>query len=424
MKQIHTQSTARASLRSSALFFCSPSVQVLPLFRVFAVLVLCFICIQLNDSGVYATTIGLTPGDIVVETALPGGSARVPFMFITDSITPVTITVDDVQESIASSWISYEPSLEFIQVSQSKPYQGVALIQIPPQVPLGEYIALKKISVVRPLAPSDGETQAQVSVSLIQKINITVIGDEIALCEVISVTTPDTAQVGDKTTAIFTLKNTGNVRIEPSALVELTSPSGDVVVSAQDSLVLEPTQQAQLVVGYTIPLQADQYVFSSRVPFCEYAGKPFQIIVRQVGELTTKGTLVSVVSPVRTNVSVPVVAVAQFLNEGEKAVTARFVGSVIQTQTNSSRSFSTDSVVVYPGDSYDFAYEFDARSSGRFSIEGVVEYDGKQTPKKSTIVTVLPSSSGALSLNVFLLFGLFIIIVLLLVLVVTKHAKR
>ncbi len=79
----------------------------------------------------FALTVGLTPADITSDNMLAGGYAKMPFVYLTDSEEPITIYVTNSQESIANDWITYEPAIDYIQVSKDAPYRGFAVVRVP-----------------------------------------------------------------------------------------------------------------------------------------------------------------------------------------------------------------------------------------------------------------------------------------------------
>ncbi|HLP80214.1 MAG TPA: hypothetical protein VK158_06250 [Acidobacteriota bacterium] len=372
----------------------------------------------------FSLSLGLTPADVNFNDVLSGGYAEVEYQVMTDSASPITVLLVPLDNSSSRDWLVYEPEPRYVNISAAQPFVGKVKLTVPDGVAPGEYEVLNKFSVLQPLAEG-GDTTAQLTIGLAQKIVINVTEQRISGCQIYSYSIGDEVLQSKTMPTSILIKNFGNVQLTTSINYKIATVEGATVFSEQIPVTLNPTVAETVpVVMQTQNLQPGQYVVSVDVPVCNYNSAAKQIYVSSPGEERSRGVITQVDSLNRVQGVVPEEIKVHFVNEGRTTITARLVGKLLKDNVVV-QTFTSEDVIVNPASSTIFTEEVVPKTSGRHTLEVYVDYNGLRTPPESTIINfIAPEGEG----NSFpigkVLIGVVIVVLAALVIMKRKNGSR
>mgnify|MGYP006287141103 FL=1 len=267
-----------------------------------------------------ALSIGLTPADVTFENVLRGGYAEMTFSIRTDSEENVSIILTDRTDSPGQEWVSYEPDPEFVTINRDNPYVGKVIVNVPEDAPLSNFVVGKGMTLRNAAPDVDGDTVAQVAVSVGQDINFTVTDEEDEECSVRSATIEDRLEVGEPLESSINIHNTGNIEANTRMFYTIETLDGQTVEEIEEIISTNPTEVKQESYELNPELDAGQYEVSLEVPSCNYEKEPTLLSVFEPGELVEAGTLLQIKTPIRVQDTPTVNISSEFINEGEKDI--------------------------------------------------------------------------------------------------------
>ena len=392
---------------------------------------LCAMFLLLAASS-FALELGLTPGDVNFDHVLSGGYAEMPFTLSTDSQDNITINLFHLNDSAVNDWITYDPSPEYITLSQAKSFSGKVIVRVPASAASGTYTISNKFTVLRPLTKSDSDTTADIALSMGQKIQISVVSDKVFGCTIYSDSLQTQSVVGQSVVETLFLRNDGNVNLDDFLNYTIFDTNQTRIISqGQVPLHVLPTQVTTLPVSLpTTNLPAGQYAVSVSVDKCAFVKSNLQFTLFAAGEKFVKGELTSVVLPVRVYNTTNTTIVGTFANTGDVDVTAHMINTLI-LGGHIVNVVESQPTFVPMGQTVSFENAMQTKEWGKYQIDSYVVYDSYQTPKTTAYVNFIDeSSAGANNSSSINFFGtplkiiILCVVVVLVILIIARKSKR
>ncbi len=330
-----------------------------------------------------AFTIGASPASIQFPQVLRSGYAEFPVTVSTNADEVVFGHVEATGD--ISSWISFIPNSTSFNATINKPTTILAVVQPPPDVQIGSYEG--KLTIVGDdTGDISGRAGSVVKISVILPMKVTVTGEQVLSCTTGAFEFED-AEEGLPLVFWATVKNTGNVRLNPPIKLSIwDSSQGKVIMTKelQGKLVL-PTRTERFSVATSQNLGVGQYWADVSIPQCS-AQQLLTFSIIEKGGIADKGELTEIVVPAKVTVGDTAPVTAIFYNSGKNTVIAQLKGTA-KKDGKVAGLISSDQIEVEPGKVEKLVAYFIPTEPGKYSVTGRVNYNNKLTFEKSASFT-------------------------------------
>lgn len=377
-----------------------------------------------------AVVIGVNTGTLTYTNVLRGGYAEAEAVISTDSPTPVPIVLEPYGD--IKDWIRYEIDEE-PTTSSNKPLKVRIIVEPPLDTPNGEYTGNVRILTgeLFTVTNRQGTMGSQVKAALSIRIKVTVTGTQITACQAAGFKIL-TAEEDSPLNILFQITNKGNVRIQPklsiTALDQFREKTlGTYTLNTPEELLPTTTRRFQETIPHSLP--PGQYWAEIDVPLCGDSGiVTFDVVER--GGVADQGVLerIDAQSWANTGDIIPITAV--FRNVGERVVTAKFKGAILNEDGDIVKVIDTDLYSVPPGQVATIETFFNPQVGGQYIVRGHVLYNNKLSYEREFILNVngAPLATGnatvASAVASPLAQTFIVAIALLLVLIAVRKKKR
>ncbi len=377
-------------------------------FRIFALLILVLI---LGPTVVYGISIGVSPSKLSFPDMLAGGYSEKTVTVSTNF--EENLTAHYTVEGNIKEWIRFEPNETIFVFSKAVPYKPKIIVEPPNNIRNGTYSG-NIYFVTDYIGNVESRAGGIVKVAVGFNINVDITNKEISRCKGGGLDLKDN-EVGYPIELRFTVTNEGNVRIKPKVSVDIWDQLQENIVLSREITSDEvlPTITRNIFKGIPINLDIGQYWATVSVPECGVSDLLTFSIVEK-GAIIDKGVLNQITNSVWAFVNEPIEIKADFRNTGERAVFARFKGTV-KLDDKIVKILETEEIEVPAGEKADLTAFFIPEQPGRYVISGKVIYNKKFTFEKGSILNVNPNPETAKGLN----FGKFFPLIVYLIIVIT-----
>lgn len=332
---------------------------------------------------VCAAKLALVPNQLKIENAMRGGEYERIVTVITDENARVFLRT----EGVAGGWISvYEFENQTAPVEEviaDENGRSVLLIRIkiPSDASNGTYTA----SLIAEVILSGAENSGGTGVGLRASVGITleVTGTQILSGAVEYIMVEDT-EVGYPLRIGVRFRNTGNVVATPEIRTTITKDGSPLDNFVRAEVGVAPEKTETITVEWdTTGRETGRYEASVEVMLggevLAAENQEFELL--PFGTLSRRGELVELEYDGEPSVGSKIRILATFLNTGEIDTRARLVGEV-HVDGVFTDNLSSDERWVEPGEKVTLRAYLGIEKTGRYVVEGWVEYDGKVTEVK------------------------------------------
>lgn len=371
----------------------------------------------------YAVSIGISPGRLRFDNLLQEGYAE------------RTITISTNTEDILNGhfnvngdikdWLSFEPpDTNTFSSSKGNPYKLKIIIQPPSDTPNGNYSGSIEF-VTDTIGSVAGRAGGIVKAAVNLIVNSEVSGEEIIKCRAGGFSIKD-IEVGFPLEFSVTVINDGNVRLSPSITLDIWDQLQEDLLLSQSVTGDEvlPTTEKKMFRRISNNLDVGQYWVNLKVEECN-AEDFLTFSVVEEGGIIDKGELKEIFNQPWVIVGETVEFIAKFINNGKRAVTAKFKGS-IRLDDKITEIIETEEIIVPSGETGDFSIFFAPEKPGRYTLTGRVVYNKKLTFEKSTTLNVnpLPEKEKEFSILPLVLYITIIVTILFIARKIIKERKK
>ena len=359
--------------------------------RIFLLLVVCSL-LPLTASAQGEGAFGVAPTDVPFGTAIRGEPLHRLISLQNGKDQPVEIELKPGDET--GAWaLSTERNLTLPPHSTT----DVDLeMRVPQDVPNGQYNGSIYVHFLPEANVTPGTSGAKLAFAVRVNLSVEVGGPQVLRLEAGGLFVPDTEE-SQRPTVYWTIKNTGNVRSTPSAIVEIRTVNGTFVATEN---LTGPTLPPGLAENVTFRLDATlprgQYVLRTTLapPGADNMMEEAWFEVLETGALRRSGTLgafalYDVGSSTQTH-RIPfghtVELRAPFTNTGQLPVKATLRGYIVQDGKVLTQFVSLETLVD-PGETVELKVLLpDLPKAQQYSLTGEVAYSGKVTPSQEAIL--------------------------------------
>ncbi len=291
-----------------------------------------------------------------------------------------------------NEWIALDPPERVFNLSNGDPRYITISIEPPEDTPNGQYDTSLIFTIKNP-ETFEGMTGATIDTAVAFIISITINDEEMRTCTVRSAGISDIEE-GDSLLSRFLILNTGNIRLNPTILMEFWNQEGSEMVKTieyESPQILPSVTEEILIEQASDDLDPGQYFVDVSVDECYYEDTlTFDLL--ESGTLSAEGQLIGISVPAWNNRSDIIELNPIFRNTGQKDVQARFKGKITLGGTIK-KLIETQTVTVAPGKQVKMEAFFESDEPGRYEVSGRVFYDTKQTFEKTNRFNILDQYS-------------------------------
>jgi hypothetical protein len=380
---------------------------------------LSLLVLMLFISYVDAISIGISPGRVQFNGVLKGGYAERQVAISTNA--EETLTGHFLPNGPIKEWLSFEPNTTDMTLSNGNPYKLTIRVQPPADTPTGNYTGFIEF-VTDSVAGIEGRAGGVVKAAVILVISVEVTGDQRIECRAGGFTLKDVEQ-GFPLELSVQVINDGNVRLEPTITVDVWDQLQETRMlntQVQGELVLPTTQKSTFrQIPHTLTI--GQYWATVRAEECN-AEQLLTFSIVERGAIIDSGVLNSLMSRPWITLGETIEILANFQNNGQRAVDAQFKGT-IRKDDSIVKLVETDEILVPPGEVVDFPILFTPYEAGRYVLSGRVVYNKKLTFEKSAVINVLAPEEEPKVEN-WLALLMYLILIITILYLLRKIAKR
>ena len=356
---------------------------------------------------VSSSNIGISPASENFTNVLRGGYSEKTVVISTDSEDEILVMLEPFGE--IKDWIKIEN--ETVKLSKGNPYQLKLVISPPSDIPNRVYSGFLRFSVKSNAEAEEGFAVGKVNPSLDLRIDVGVTDVELVSCSVTDVVAYS-AEEGEDVVIRAKVHNGGNVRINPNIVLDIWDQDQISLLATKNFLGEEilPSSSGDVEMRFSSsPFEIGQYW--GELSFLEcYFSQTVTFDVLKEGSLSSKGSLLSILSKKRIKVGEINPITATFENTGEKEVNAQFKGEVLyHGKIVGILESEISRVPVNSKES--FSFYFTPQKEGTYVIKGRVFYNNKKTFELSSSFEAYGKSFSLwyLFYSVFLLLILFLL---------------
>ena len=333
--------------------------------------------------------IGISPPRIIAENMDRGGHIERTLHLSGLSVgEEVTITL----EGEVSDWISIDKGKTFtFQGAESLPL--VFSIDVPADAANGMYSGTGTIQAAPPVKEDTGQLGVSVLAGVRISFAVEVTGEQVEAYSISAVAIPP-GEVDSPLQVVLTVQNDGNVMARPSKLhIDVMDVSKEVMLAEDaaelSSVAPHTTGKSAAYVPHSLPAGqywADVQVYNGDVVI--YTDENIAIDILDAGSLKTSGILRGIEVPGKVKEGTMTKIEAVFGNDGQKPVTARFIGEIYR-DGSMIEVVESDSSYVDTTTSENLIVYYKPVEAGKYTIKGYVNYADKKTDAKEATWTVM-----------------------------------
>jgi hypothetical protein len=347
------------------------------------------------SSAVEAQSIGISPGSLEVTSALRGARYSRTFTIINQQASPLVFDLSVTGE--AADWVKLydraDTSAPVDRIEVPPNTNGIVsvIVEVPPDAPNRRFIAEIGLQSATD-DPEGDDSGAAVAPGLALDVVIDVTGTQVLQGNIYDVQVRDT-EIGLPLRARMDFENTGNVQAEPEIHMLVSNEAGEIVgdattvadaieVGARETIKGEWDTSGQPEGPYHLEL-------SVLLDGEEVYAAPFDVRIWPRGTFTRQGELTSLRLDNRPYPGAVALLVAGFRNIGEIDTLAAFDGEVYRDGTLVGKATSTE-LLVEEGGAVELEVFVEVPERGKYRVEGVVNFEGKETAPMSVDFKVPP----------------------------------
>ncbi len=335
---------------------------------------------------VNATSLAMSPATIEHENMVRGGYAETKVRLSTTS--NILNFMSQVSSKDGShEWVSLDSGNEIIIATKSEPKYVKVMINIPLDVPNGDYESYVSFRMVSKDDVSL-ETGVQILPGVTSKIKITVSDQEIKKCKVISANIQD-AEISKEIVVKTYLENQGNVFLSPDMELKIYDLEQNLINSETINFdKILPTVKNERSFEIENTLEEGQYWTEFEIDECGY-NKIINFDVLGEGSKKALGQLIEIIRTGWMHVGQITPITVVFRNTGEKKYSAKFKGT-IELDGEIVKLLESEELEIGVGENVNFDMFFEPEKPGRYALNGRVYYDNKKTSLFQSSVNVNP----------------------------------
>lgn len=374
-----------------------------------------------------AQSIGISPGSLEVYSALRGGTYTQVLTIINGQSETLAFRLSPAGE--AASWVTlYTEADPFVPISRIEAPPGqdtrfLVKVRVPETAPTRLHLAGVQIQS----APVDEEEESGVTGGFLVDVSIDVTGTQHLAGILTDVSVPDT-EVGLPIRALMTFANRSNVVAEPEIDLLIVNEAGSLVGGlTEEQLPVDVDAEADLRAEWPT---ADQQVglyrvrVTVRLQETQIYQEPFDVQLWPEGTFTRQGELDSLELGNEPQPGGIAEVVAVFRNTGEIETLATFQGQVSRGDVLVGTASSQAEVLVLSGESEELAVFVDVPEKGKYTLEGLVNYEGKETDPRAVTFKVPPDLGSGFLGRPWWQWGIGSVLALVVVGVSTVEVRR
>lgn len=333
-------------------------------------------------------SLGVTPPSHLVEEAIDGESYRRQVSIQNEFDSTTTVTLDTSGE--VGAWTTTEPASGFEVPPRT--HEAVDLtIRVPEDAVNGTYEGKLHITAEAKDSPDGSGASIRYSVAVL--LTVQVGGDPVRDLSFSGGGASDVEE-GSPPDVEATVTNGGNVRDTAEACALVYRLHGDEpVAELQAETRVLPGEQATLDFPFEQPLPQGQYR-AEIVPGCETSEDPVDLRGEETFKVVPPGTLGKDATlrylehAPEAEAGKPIEVQAVFENVGETDI-ARATGTIEVYQGDELvEVLEAEPRVVAQGEEIGLTAYFTPEEPGRYTLHGVVTYDGFETEPRESFLTV------------------------------------
>ncbi|MFH1916356.1 MAG: hypothetical protein ABIJ21_03770 [Nanoarchaeota archaeon] len=341
---------------------------------------------------VEGTAIGVSKALIHIDDVLKNGYAEEQVYVSTDSVENLSLVYE--AEGEIKPWISVKEEGE-LYISRDHGQWVTFVVSPPADVANGMYTGLIRVRTGVLSTDIKGRIGSTIIVSFAIQTEIGITGQELISCIPGGFRIPDTEE-GKPVEFRFSVLNQGNVRITPEAKLDFWDREhavkvASVTVTGEEVLPTISVDTFQAIPG--LELSKGQYFVNVTVPLCAQPAEEITFEVLEKGGISDRGDLMRIENQYYGRVGQITPIKAIFKNSGERAVSAKFKGT-IRSANVVVKLIETDNLDVLPGEIVDFESFFTPEKEGKYEIFGRVLYNNKLTFEKASLLEAFPADVG------------------------------
>jgi hypothetical protein len=372
--------------------------------------------------SVYAVSIGVSPGRVKFENLLQEGYA--------ERIITISTNTEDILNGHFNvngeikDWLSFEPHTNTFSLSKGNPYKLKIIIQPPSDIRNGNYSGNIEF-VTDTVGSVAGRAGGIVKAAVTMTLNSEVSGIEIIECRAGGFNLKD-IEVGFPLELGVTVANDGNVRLSPTITLDVWDQLQENLLLSQSVVGDEvlPTTEKSMFRRISNNLDVGQYWVNLNVEECNAADfRTFSVVEK--GGIVDKGTLSGILNKPSALVGETIEFVAKFVNNGKRAVNAKFKGT-IRLEDKIVKVIETEEIIVPAGETGDISIFFTPEEPGRYSLTGRVVYNKKLTFEKGASLDVnkIEEEKKKFEILPLILYVTIIITILFIVRKIMKERRK
>jgi hypothetical protein len=346
---------------------------------------------------VNAVSIGVSPGNINMNNLLRGGYAQRTIRITTNSNDGLVASFNPKTD--INTWISFDPPNRTFSVTAGKPYPLTIIVKPPLDARSDSYLGTIDFVTER-LGDLSGRAGGFVKAGVTARFGITVSDEEIRDCKSGAFGFDD-LEIGFPLKLHLTINNDGNTRLRPKISFEIWDQNQEKIVMSDEFVSpkeILPTTTETIVQTFSNSLDIGQYFAKIYVEDCSSSSLlTFSVIEK--GGILDQGIFERLINKLWVLVGEPVEIKAQFKNNGERTVSAKFVGD-IKLDNKIIEIIETDEIDVDLKETVDIIHYFTPDKPGRYVINGKIYYNRKITYEKSSILNVNPGAEYQQKINI------------------------
>jgi len=337
---------------------------------------------------VQSANVGVSPANILFENVLRGGYAERSLIVTIDVDEPVNVEVETMGN--LSNWISFSEG-EFT-VSKNSPKQFTVSVTPPIDTPNGVYegfIRIKSTALSNTI--QEGGATGRIIPTLDVQIAVEVTDQEFISCKATDFKVLS-AEEGDDVIFTMRIQNNGNIRFNPRISLDVWDQESINIIKQFEysDTTTTPTKREELIIRMpSDDLEIGQYWVDINSLEC-YNRQTLTFDILQEGALRANGILENIVVQNWAEIGDLILITANFKNNGEKPLDARFKGKIMHNNKVIQLIESEEDIFVSINEIVPFQFYFNPREAGRYVISGRVFYDGKRTYEQNAILNVNP----------------------------------
>ncbi len=319
-----------------------------------------------------AVDIGLSPSTADFTNMLKGGYAQKTVTVSTSSTSNITGHIE-VRGEI-SEWLSFEPTNHSFVMSRENPLRFRIIVRPPTDAANGAYRG--DISFVTDSLGTLQGSGSTIKAAVKLGLNAEITGNEILACQAGGFRIDD-IELGRPIGISATVLNQGNVRLSPKVRVDIWDRDQKKLLVTKELILNEllPTLEETYYREISADLGVGQYWALISALDCRQSSLLTFSVVRK-GEISDRGRLLGITAERFVYTRVPMQIRASFANDGERSVSAKFIGEIRQGKSVVT-AIETDPVIIEPKKTGEIPFTFTPKKPGSYTVAGRVLYNEK-----------------------------------------------